>query len=425
MGDTKQLDLNGYSGGLNSMGTFTPDTGNSNTGATPEWNAFLQNAESNTSHAGNPPAAASAGPTPARALPQHAPDNDPQGYSAFMAPWMAQAHQIFGQNPVFGNAQWANNTRIGRGLTAGIEALSVARPGATLADSLGVAAREFMAPQQIAREQAMAENNYVNQRAQQYFGVQKDLSQINENNTRAAYMSGAQKDLAEARADRLNNPTSKTHFGSVITDPVTNLAIQPEYDSASGMLIRSVPLPGQSHGIKTGNPNQDYTLSGIQRRLNDPDPDVRAKANEDLATYTQTNSNIAGGRAGAIQGAEQPQKDEDRFLSNEFNLFKASQQPPMKRSEFDESHKYDTEYLQPGVPDKMWAAQQQKDEAARQDRNASWTDYYNSGAIKQNVGYAQWQKAGSPKKYGNTQARPTQATQSTEPSANTSWTPKP
>ena len=420
MGDTKQLDLNGYSGGLNSMGTFTPDTGNSNTGATPEWNAFLQNAESNTSHAGNPPAAASAGPTPARALPQHAPDNDPQGYSAFMAPWMAQAHQIFGQNPVFGNAAWANNTRVGRGLTAGIEALSQARPGATLADSLGVAAREFMAPEQIKREQALNEQNYVNQRTQQYFGIQKDLSQINENNARTAYMSGAQNDLAEARADRLNNPPSKTHFGSVITDPTTNLAIQPEYDSATGMLIRSVPLPGQSHGIKTGNANEDFTLSGIQRRLDDPDPNVRAKANDDLATYTRTNSTIAGGRAGAIQGAEQPQKDEDKFLANEFNLFKSSQEPAMTRAQFDEAHKWDTDYLTPGGPDKLWSAQQTKDQAARSDRNASWTDYYNSGAVQQKVGYAAWQKAGSPKTYGNAQSRPTQANQAT---ASQPWHP--
>jgi len=59
--------------------------------------------------------------------------------------------------------------------------------------------------------------------------------------------------------------------------------------------------------------NEDYTLAGIQRRMSQGDPAATA----DYHRYVAAQTGLAGGRAGAVKGADQPFVDEAAMIARE------------------------------------------------------------------------------------------------------------
>jgi hypothetical protein len=365
-------------------GKTTPDQN------TPDWNAFLNSSAV-------PQAASSAGTvaSEAEALPAHSPNNSPSGMSAFMAPYMQQAHQIFGQNPVFGNSNFGK-TRLGAGLTAAVEAGTQARAGATIGDSIGVASRMLMAPGQYNRQVALDENNYVQQKTMQNLTAQKDISQINENNARTAYMTGAQSDLADARAQRLKEgPAAKVHFGPA-EQQADGSWLQPTYDNVTGQQLGMQKVPGRVR-TPVGNPNSDYDQAGIIRRLNDPSPSVRAQAKIDQEQFESMSGALAANRAAGTNSVTGPVKDQERFLANEKQMLLQNHPKPLDQDRWETTHMTDKGFdfanTDAGYKKYTDDIQSQID-----DRNTSFSRYENGNSWKNGIGYNDWKngKTSSP-----------------------------
>lgn len=237
-----------------------------------------------------------------------------------LAAYQAQAQKLFGQNPVFGNSPFVQNHPVAANAISNVFlALQKSQPGMTPADSLRIIANMGLAPEQYKQQQGLNELNYVNQRAQQATELGSKLSEINLHNQQAAYYGGArtslanaQADAAQARADAAN--AGKTHFGPLMQ--VGDQWLQPEYDSATGHLISQTPLQGTPK--PTGaSPNQDYSLAGIQRRMDSPDPMVRLQAQQDLSTFTRAQGGVAGAKTAAEQNAPHTQADKTEFINRQ------------------------------------------------------------------------------------------------------------
>lgn len=261
------------------------------------------------SNAGSPGASNQGGQTPTQQISNTLPAPD-------LAAYQAQAQKLFGQNPLFGNTPFVQNHPVAANAISNVFlALQKSQPGMTPADSARIVANMGLAPQEYARQQGLNEFNYVNQRALQQTELNSKLAEINLHNQQASYYSGARTSLAEAQADAARaRAEGKTHFGTPVEQP-DGTWIQPEFDSTSGKVLNMVPLPGAPR--QTGNPNVDYTLSGIQRRLDSPDPAVRTQAQTDLARYQGTQINIAGGKTGAEQGAPHAEQDKENFINRQ------------------------------------------------------------------------------------------------------------
>jgi len=131
-----------------------------------------------------------------------------------LAYYQQQAAQLYPSNPL-GNSKFAQS-RAGGVLGNLLIAGSQARPGATVADSIGVASRMALAPSQYAQDVAQERASYVTGQVKARMGYQKDLAEINDANARSNYygaqsdyLSGAKTDAAYAKVatDKQNADT--------------------------------------------------------------------------------------------------------------------------------------------------------------------------------------------------------------------------
>jgi len=266
-------------------------------------------------------------------------------YQSMLAPYQQRAQQIFGGNPVFGNSDFAQNHPTAAHVFSNLLlAASKAQPGATPADSIRIAAQMALTPREAGIQQqlnlARAPGELMApelQLLQHLSQMRYQNSEVGRNQAMSDYYSGAKSDLATAQAGRANEP--KTHFGPPVMDPNNpNQMLQPEYDSATGRQLRIVPIPGAPvTKTKPGDPNRDFTQSGILRRLNDPDPAVRAEASTDRDNFINLTSGIAGGKTGAEQGAPHAASDKAAFISDQRALLQKTLPAAPKFDEWSQS----------------------------------------------------------------------------------------
>lgn len=244
-------------------------------------------------------------------------------YQQILAPYQAKAQQIYGGNPYFGNSQFAQNhptaSHVMGNLLLGLAAYNPGAGPQSVGQGAAQAARMALAPHQYEQQQqlniAEAPGKMMSpelQLMQHLSQMRFQNSEIQRNQAYSDYMSGARTAQAQATADAKNNPPSKTHFGPVSVDPTNpNQMIQPEYDTATGQFLRTVPYAG----TKPANPNQDFTPSGIVRNLQNTKPGTpeHDKALEAANTYSTITSGVAGNIANSRKTGEEgaPHTHED------------------------------------------------------------------------------------------------------------------
>ena len=133
----------------------------------------------------------------------------PDQLQSYQNYFQSQANQMFPQNPVFGNSQFAvNHPRAAQAISNILLAGSQARAGMTIGDSIGVASRMSLAPSEYQQQAARERAQFANQQFGNVLNQQKSLADINEANARsnyygadADYLSGAKTDQANATAE--------------------------------------------------------------------------------------------------------------------------------------------------------------------------------------------------------------------------------
>lgn len=385
-----------------------------------DWNAFLQNAATPTA------ATSSGSPAPAEALPQHTPDNTPSGTASYLAPYMAQAHQIFGRNPVFGDADFGK-TPLGAGITSAVLAGTQARAGSTIGDSIGVASRMLVAPGQYQRQVALDEANYVNQKSQQQASLQDTLSQIRLRNAqgveaqqRGNYYDGAATDYKEAQVAKLGlGQLPKT----MTSDAGNEWAIDPTGKGTKQ--ISGNPESGQPSFFRSlkqvKNAQAQNVLGGgafgKAYAIANPPPDDPTKMADwgkgALQAIQDQAINEAGGRAGAVQAATQPQKDIDDFRTQQEFLYRRDVEDtkPLPMEQWEMS-------LTGGFPKDLAKARQDYEDTfnqKRKDLDSQFSNYLGSGAYRKGQSWADYQaNKPAPVAAPSTQAKG---------APNTKWTP--
>jgi hypothetical protein len=220
----------------------------------------------------------------------------------------------------------------------------------------------------------------------------------NQHNAMAQYLPG----LYGARENALNSQATaragwKMVPGQTYSDPDTNKSYSVMSNPAGQMRVvdpitnleapADAQLRFQTRGT-SGNPNSDYVLSGIQRRIDAGDPTAQG----DLQRFINTQQQIAGAHSSGTQGVTQPIKEQTDFLQAE--LKRAGDIAPKIPSISDINKKYkDTTNMDFVLnPDGIIEKEQQDAQTKRDQFYSGVSQYQASEAWKHGVGYQDWLK---------------------------------
>lgn len=290
-------------------------------------------------------------------------------YQQILAPYQAKAQQIYGGDPVFGNSSFAQNHPTASHIMSNLLlAASKSQPGATVGDSIRIAANMALAPRQAQQQQQMKLAEAPGKLMSPELQLLQHLSQINYQNSEIQrnkayedYLSGARTDQVEAAANAKNNPLPKTHFGPVEQDPTNpNQMLQPEYDSATGQFIRSVPIAG-TRPPSAGAANADSTLPGIVHALSNTAPGTpeHQKALDAANTYSTIQSGNVNNNEIARRNAKNAVPDvqeQTNALIAQTHADLIKDLPPMQNRQ-----SYGDQYVKDGRPWEQQEANYQKE----------------------------------------------------------------
>jgi hypothetical protein len=175
---------------------------------------------------------------------------------------------------------------------------------------------------------------------------------------------------------------------------------QEVFDPASGQLHFVNPVTQEPatpdvelqfrQGGSAGNPNSDFTTSGLTRMALTGTPEQKAAAKQGLALQAQAAGAAAGARTAADQAVTQPVKEQDSFLNDELKRVGGIAPKIPTTKDIDSKYKDDIDYiLSP-------AGTIQREQSDAQNKRAAFdqqvSQYQASGVWKQKIGFQTWQQ---------------------------------
>lgn len=276
-------------------------------------------------------------------------------YNEILAPYQANAQRIFGGDPVFGNSSFAQNHPTASHIMSSLLlAASKSQPGATVGDSIRIAAGMAMAPHEAWQNQQYNLATAPGKMMAPELQLMQHLSQMNYQNSEiqrnkaySDYLSGARTDQAEATAQAKK---SVQHVGNPIPDDDGHLW-QPTWDPIAGK-AGHIPLEPVNQGYSPsfenyhrgnraasgplGNSLEGQLLAGVHP------PGPGGYTPDDYADLIQRHEQIGGAMAGSRTSGEQnaphPQADTAALITQTHSSLYKDIPPIQDRKSYSQSH---------------------------------------------------------------------------------------
>jgi len=203
--------------------------------------------------------------------------------NALMAPFQAQAEQLYGGNPVFGHSAFAtNHPRLANVLAGGLTSLSKWHTGPTTGDNIGNAAQMALAPEELARQRAIQKAQYPAAMIGPQMEMAEKGAQINRDNAYAEYMKGANTNRAQGQANLSNARTT--------SEPIKTAQGQEKIEQKTAEDMQHAKDFTSTLAFKTWAQNQKAKIAADKQH----DPTGNATLNDKTQLYKtwQTQSDV-------------------------------------------------------------------------------------------------------------------------------------
>lgn len=361
-----------------------------------------------------------------------------------LAPYQSAVQRLQQPYPMLGGSGGSlgqNHPLLAGALNAGLESAAFV-PGPSGPEGVGGgisrALQGVLGASQFERQRMLQSAMLPYQMLQPRLTAMDTMAQIAERQSEVPYRHAmeeramAQSDLYNARVGALSNPKSiqglktddKGQDWQEIFSPETGRSrlFNPSQQKFADELPQEQQPSFQSevNRRKSMQANADYSLEGILRRRAAGDP----SAETDYNRYLSAQGAIAGGRAGAVKGADQPYVDEAAMVARE-NKNKYDDLPPNPKNT--EAEKFANIPGMENDPD-VRAYNQKKQDYQRtvSQRDQEFEHYASSTAPGQGVTRAEYSanKDKYPPKNGKRGDLPSGDNRPTASDSGTAWTPK-